>query len=336
LRRREPDKGSGVRRRPPGERVGILFYIVKRIIVTIPVLLGMSVLVFSLIHLVPGDPARVMLGLTATPKNIATLRDQLGLDQPLWRQYVTWLWNLLHGDLGTDFRSHEPLTQMLLRRLPVTLELTIFATLISVIIAIPLGVLGATRRRGTANIAGTGMSLVGISVPDFWLGVLLILLFSLRLKWLPPSGYKPITHGLMNNLRYMALPALTLSISLCAVLLRTTRAAMVDVLEQDFIKFARAKGLRERLVVYKHALRNASIPIVTVLGLQFGYLLGGAVIVETMFSIPGLGKMTLNAVNTRSYPIVQGGVLVIGLLFMLVNLLTDVLYAALNPRIRYE
>ena len=316
--------------------MGILVYIVKRLIITIPVLFGMSLLVFSLIHLVPGDPARVMLGLTATPNNIATLRHQLGLDQPLWHQYLTWLWHLLHGNLGTDFRSHEPLTQMLLRRLPVTLELTVLASLISVIVAIPLGVLAASRRRGPADVAGVGLSMVGISVPDFWLGVMLILLVSLKLRWLPPSGYKPISHGLIENLRYMALPAITLSFSLAAVLLRTTRAAMIDVLDQDFIKFARAKGLRERLVIYKHALRNASIPIVTVLGLQFGYLLGGAVIVETMFSLPGIGKMTLSAVNTRSYPIVQGGVLVIGLLFMLVNLITDLLYAVLNPRIRYE
>ncbi len=316
--------------------MGILFYIAKRLLITIPVLVGMSVLVFSLIHLVPGDPARVMLGLTATPQNIATLRHQLGLDEALWRQYLTWLWQLLHGDLGTDFRSHEPLTQMLLRRLPVTLELTVLATVIAVVVAIPLGVFAAAKRRGAADVTGTALSLVGISVPDFWLGVLLILLVSLRLKWLPPSGYRPISDGLIDNLRYMALPAITLSLSMAAVLMRTTRAAMTEVLDQEFIKFARAKGIRERLVVYKHALRNASIPIVTVLGLQFGYLLGGAVIVETMFSLPGIGKMTLNAVNTRSYPIVQGGVLVIGLLFMLVNLATDLLYAVLNPRIRYE
>ncbi len=316
--------------------MGILLYIAKRLLITVPVLLGMSVLVFSLIHLVPGDPAQAMLGLTATPQNIATLRQQLGLDDPLWRQYLNWLWALLHGDLGTDFRSHEPLTQMLVRRLPVTIELTVLATLIALVISIPLGVVAAARRRGAADVTGTALSLVGISVPDFWLGVLLILVVSMRLDWLPPSGYRPLRDGVVDNLRYMALPALTLAISMAAVLMRTTRAAMVEVLEQDFITFTRAKGLRERLVVYKHALRNASIPIVTVLGLQFGYLLGGAVIVETLFSLPGIGRMTLNAVNTRSYPIVQGGVLVIGLLFMLVNLVTDLLYAALNPRIRYE
>lgn len=316
--------------------MGILIYIVKRLLITIPVLIGMSLLVFSLIHLVPGDPARVMLGLTATPENIATLHRQLGLDDPLWQQYLTWLWNLLHGDLGTDFRSHEPLTDMLLDRLPVTIELTVLATLISVLIAIPLGVLAAARRRGAADIGGTALSLVGISVPDFWLGVLLVLLVSLKLDWLPPSGYRPISDGIVDNIRYMLLPAITLSISMAAVLLRTTRAAMLEVLDQDYIKFTRAKGMREQVVIYKHALRNASIPIVTVLGLQFGYLLGGAVIVETIFNLPGIGKMTLNAVNTRSYPIVQGGVLVIGLLFMLVNLITDLLYAVLNPRVRYE
>lgn len=317
--------------------MGILIYILKRLLLTIPVLFGMSLLVFSLIHLVPGDPARVMLGLTATPENIETLHRQLGLDQPLWQQYLTWLWNLLQGDLGTDFRSHEPLTNMLLNRLPVTLELTVLATLISILIAVPLGVLGAAKRRGAADIGGTAVSLVGISVPDFWLGVLLVLLVSLKLDWLPPSGYRSIEeHGLVANLRYMLLPAITLSISMAAVLLRTTRAAMLEVLDQDYIKFTRAKGMRERIVIYKHALRNASIPIVTVLGLQFGYLLGGAVIVETIFNLPGIGKMTLNAVNTRSYPIIQGGVLVIGLLFMLVNLITDLLYALLNPKVRYE
>jgi peptide/nickel transport system permease protein len=316
--------------------MGIIVYILKRLLVTIPVLFGMSLLVFSLIHMVPGDPARVMLGLTATPENIKTLRDQLGLDRPLWQQYLDWVWNILHGDLGTDFRSHEPLTDMLLARLPVTLELTVLAVIISVLIAIPLGVLAAARRRGPADVAGSAISLVGISVPDFWLGVMLVLVVAVRWKWLPPSGYRPLSDGVIDNLRYMALPAITLAISMSAVLMRTTKAAMIEVLEQDFIKFTRAKGLRERLVIYKHALRNASIPIVTVLGLQFGYLLGGAVIVETMFSLPGIGRMTLNAVNTRSYPIVQGGVLVIGLLFMLVNLVTDLLYALLNPRVKYE
>jgi len=316
--------------------VGILFFVLKRLLITIPVLIGMSLLVFSLIHLVPGDPARVMLGLTATPENVATLHQQLGLDDPVWRQYLTWLGNILHGDLGTDYRSHEPLTQMLLARLPVTLELTVLATIFSVLIAIPLGVLGAVRRRGVADVAGTTVSLLGISLPDFGLGVLLVLLVSLKLDWLPPSGYRPLSDGVIDNLRYMILPALTLSISMASVLLRTTRAAMLEVLGQDYVKFARAKGISENLVIAKHALRNASIPIVTVLGLQFGFLLGGAVIVESIFSLPGIGRMTLNAVNTRSYPIVQGGILIIGVLFMLVNLLTDLLYAVLNPRIRYE
>src|SRR5262249_8430299 len=186
--------------------MGVLLYIAKRLLITIPVLFGMSLLVFSLIHLVPGDPAQVMLGLTATPENIATLHKQLGLDDPLWRQYLTWLWHLLHGDLGTDFRSHEPLTQMLLRRLPVTLELTLLATLIAGVTAIPLGALAAARRRGAADVTGTALSLVGISVPDFWLGVLLILVVSTRLGWLPPSGYRPLREGVIDNLRYMILP----------------------------------------------------------------------------------------------------------------------------------
>jgi peptide/nickel transport system permease protein len=316
--------------------MALLTFILKRLMMMIPVLFGMSILVFSLIHLVPGDPARVMLGLTATPENIQTLREEMGLNDPLWRQYGDWAWKVLHGDLGTDFRSHEPLTQMLMSRLPVTLELTLLAVLMSVTISIPLGIAAAARQNKAANIASNGLGMIGISVPDFWFGVLLILVFSKFLGWLPPSGYRPISEGLIENLRYMVLPSLTLAIAMAAVLTRTTRAAMLETLDQDFIRFARAKGIRERLVVYKHALRNAAIPILTVLGLQFGYLLGGAVVVETLFSLPGIGRMTLNAVNTRSYTIVQGGVLFIGVTFMLVNLITDVLYAVLNPRIRLE
>lgn len=312
----------------------LLNFILKRLIMMVPVLFGMSIFVFSLIHLVPGDPARVMLGLTASPENIQTLREDMGLNDPLWKQYVSWGWNLLHGDLGTDFRSHEPLTSMLMNRLPVTLELTFLAVLISVAISIPLGIAAAARRHGPANIASNGVGMIGISVPDFWFGVLLILVFSKVLGWLPPSGYRPISEGVIENLRYMLLPAITLAIGMAAVLTRTTRAAMIDILDQDFIRFARAKGIREHIVIYKHALRNASIPILTVLGLQFGYLLGGAVVVETIFSLPGVGRMTLSAVNTRSYTIVQGGVLFIGVTFMLVNLITDVLYAVINPRIR--
>jgi peptide/nickel transport system permease protein len=314
--------------------MSLLSFLVRRLLMMIPVLFGMSIIVFSLIHLVPGDPARVMLGLTATPDNIHTLRQQMGLDDPLWKQYAHWLWNLLHGDLGTDFRSHEPLTSMLLHRLPVTLELTLISVIMSTVIAIPLGVIAAAKRRGAANAASTTLGMVGISVPDFWFGVLLVLLFSKQLDWLPPSGYRPMSEGVFLNLKYMFLPSLTLAIAMAAVLTRTTRAAMLETLDLEFIKFARAKGIRERLVIYKHALRNASIPIVTVLGLQFGYLLGGAVVVETMFGLPGIGRMTLNAVNTRSYPIVQGGVLFIGFTFMFINLLTDLLYAVLNPRIR--
>ncbi len=316
--------------------MALLTFILKRLIMMIPVLFGMSILVFSLIHLVPGDPARVMLGLTATPENIQTLREEMGLNDPLWRQYVDWAWNLLHGDLGTDFRSHEPLTQMLMNRLPVTLELTLLAVIMSVTISIPLGIAAAARQNKAANVASNGLGMVGISVPDFWFGVLLILVFSKFLGWLPPSGYRPISDGILDNLRYMFLPSLTLAIAMAAVLTRTTRAAMLETLDQEFIRFARAKGIRERMVVYKHALRNAAIPILTVLGLQFGYLLGGAVVVESLFSLPGIGRMTLNAVNTRSYTIVQGGVLFIGVTFMLVNLITDLMYAVLNPRIRLE
>jgi peptide/nickel transport system permease protein len=311
-----------------------LQYIAQRILLTIPVIVGMSILVFLLLRLVPGDPAMVILGLRATPENLEIIRRELGLDQPIHLQYLLWAGNILQGDLGKDYRSHELVTTLLKQRLPVTLELTLMAMALSLLASVPLGVLAAARQGGRIDLTALSLGLVGISVPDFWLGILFILTLSLRLGLFPSSGFVPLLEDPLENLRSLFLPALTLAIGLSAELVRMTRSAVLDVLNRDFVRFLRAKGLKERLVIYKHVLRNASIPIVTIIGMQFGYLLGGAVIVEELFSVPGVGRLIVSATLERNYPVVQAAVLVVALLFILVNLATDLLYAVLNPKIR--
>jgi peptide/nickel transport system permease protein len=297
-------------------------------------LLGMSVLVFLIIRLVPGDPVLAVLGLNATPQLVAKLREDLGLDDPIYVQYFNWLAGVLHGDFGLDYRSDEPIGGMLLERLPVTLELTAMALAMAVAAAIPLGVIAAVRRGRLPDKAMQGLSLAGISVPDFWLGIMLILVFSLGLGLLPSSGYVPLRDDPVENIRHMILPASALAAGLAAVLIRITRAAMLDVLHEDYIRFTRAKGVGERTVIFKHALRNASIPIVTVVGLQAGYLLGGAIVIEQVFGLPGVGRLVLDSVLQRNYPVVQASVLMVGLMFVLTNLAADLLYTVLNPKLR--
>jgi len=314
--------------------MGLVRFFARRILLTIPVLVGMSVVVFLLLRLVPGDPAQVILGLRATPEGLAAVHRDLGLDLPWHRQYLHWVGNFLSGDLGQDYRSHIPVAVLLRQRLPVTLELAALSMLVSLFTAIPLGVAAAVRRGGAADRAAMLLGLAGISIPDFWLAIMLILFVALGLGVLPSSGFMPLTQNLVGNLRSMALPSLTLAAGLAAVLVRMTRASMLDVLSREYIKFARAKGLRNRVVVYRHALRNAAIPIITLLGLQSGYLLGGAVIVEQVFDLPGLGSLTVTATLERNYPVVQATALLIGLLFVVVNIATDLVYGALNPRIR--
>ena len=309
-------------------------YIAQRLLLLLPVLFGTSIVIFLLLRLIPGDPAAVILGLRATPERLAIVRDELGLDLPIHQQYWQWLTNALQGDLGQDYRSNIAVTRLLRDRLPVTIELTLFSLFLSTLIAVPLGIHAAIRPRSIADRGATLLGLLGISIPDFWLGIMLILALSLGLKMFPSSGYVPLSESIIGNLRSFFLPALTLAVGLAAVLVRITRSAMLEVLERDFVRFLRAKGLREWLVIYKHVLRNASIPIVTVLGLQFGYLLGGAVIVEEVFSLPGVGRLIITATLERNYPVVQAGVLVVALMFILVNLATDVLYGVLNPKIR--
>jgi peptide/nickel transport system permease protein len=297
-------------------------------------LLGMSVVVFLIVHLVPGDPARAILGLNATPELIARLRTQLGLDDSLVIQYFAWLGNVVTGDFGTDYTSNAPIVDLLAQRLPVTIELAVVALLIAVTIGVPLGVAAAVWRGRAPDTAAQGVSMAGISVPDFWLGIILILVFSLGFGALPSSGWVPFGDDPVGNIEHVLLPALALGVGFGAVLIRVTRAAMLDVLAQDYIRFCRAKGVPESKVIFKHALRNAAIPITTVIGMQAGYLLGGAIVVEQVFSLPGVGRLVLDGVLQRNYPVVQGAVLVVAVMFIAVNLFADVLYTVLNPRLR--
>ncbi len=306
----------------------------RRLALAVPMLFGMSVLVFLIVHLVPGDPASAILGLNQTPSLVARVHSELGLDKPLVAQYFIWMGHLLRGDFGTDYSSNASIGMLLGQRLPVTIELAIGALLIAVLTGVPLGVLAAVRQGRTADAGAQALSMAGISIPDFWLGIMLILLFSLGLGALPSSGWVPLSQDPLENLRHLVLPACALGAGFAAVLIRVTRAAMLDVLSRDYIRFCRAKGVPERTVVLKHGLRNAAIPIATVVGMQAGYLLGGAIVVEQVFSLPGVGRLVLDAVLQRDYPVVQAAVLVIGVMFIAVNLLADVLYAVLNPRLR--
>lgn len=313
----------------------VLGYASRRLLLTVPVLLAMSLFVFGIIHLAPGDPVQSALGLSYSPRAAAVLRHQMGLDRPIVAQYLDWIGNMLHGDLGRDLISHQPLSELLGQRLPVTLELTLLSMGLAILLAIPLGVAAARSPGGIADRLAGGITLLGISVPDFVLGTLLILLFAATLNWLPPQDYVPFSQSPGQNLRHLILPVIALALAEVAYIAQTTRASMLETLSQDYITFLRAKGIGEGVVAYRHALRNAAVPVVTVVGVQFGALLGGAIVVENVFSLPGMGKMIVDAVNTRNYPIVQGGVLVIALIFIVVNLLTDLLYTVLNPRIVY-
>ena len=309
-------------------------YAARRLLLAVPLLFGMSLLVFGLMRLVPGDPAVAVLGYKATPEGIKALREAFHLDEPVSQQYIRWLAGVARGDFGLDFRQNEPIGRMILDRLPVTLELTLLASACAALLGVPLGLLGGGRRGGVADRAALAVGLVGVSIPDFWLGIMLILGLSLWAGLLPSAGFVPLTESLLDNLLYLALPAVTLAVSRAAVLGRLTRAAVLDVVQRPFVQVARAKGLGERAILFRHVLPNAAIPIVTVLGLQIGYMLGGAIVVEMIFTLPGVGRMTLDAVLERNYPVVQSTVLVIGAMFMLVNLATDILYGVIDPRLR--
>lgn len=312
-------------------------YLATRLIGAIPTLLGVSVLTFLFIRLIPGDAIAARLGTSTalTPDQLASLRAYFGLDQPLYQQYWTWLTSLLHGDFGYSIRTGRPVLVEITERLPATLELAAAATLIAVLIGLPLGLLSAMRSRSRIDVVARIGGLIGLSLPSFWLGTLIIVLFSLYLRWLPNTGgYVDFVRDPLGNLALIVLPAVTLGVALAAATMRMTRSAMLDVLGADYIRTAWAKGLPRGLIIRRHVLKNGLIVVVTLLGIQVGQLLGGAVVVEEIFSIPGVGRMLLAAIVQRDYALVQGGVLVIAILFVLVNIFVDLLYGFLDPRIR--
>jgi peptide/nickel transport system permease protein len=312
-------------------------YLAWRLVGAMPTLLGVTVLTFLFIRLIPGDAIAARLGTSTalTPEQLASLRAYFGLDQPLYQQYWTWLTSLLRGDFGYSIRTGRPVLVEITERLPATLELALAATAIAVAIGLPLGLLSAMRPRSRADIVARIGGLIGLSLPSFWLGTLIIVFFSLYLRWLPNTGgYVDFVHDPLGNLALIVLPAVTLGVALAAATMRMTRSAMLDVLGADYVRTAWAKGLAGAVVVRRHVLKNGLIVVVTLLGIQVGQLLGGTVVVEEIFSIPGVGRMLLAAIVQRDYALVQGGVLVIAILFVLVNIVVDLLYGYLDPRIR--
>ncbi|OFW30856.1 MAG: hypothetical protein A3H97_18980 [Acidobacteria bacterium RIFCSPLOWO2_02_FULL_65_29] len=303
-------------------------FLIRRLLLAIPVLIGVATLVFSLIHLIPGDPVQAMLGDSAPPQDITALRERLGLNRPLYAQYVSFMKGAVTGDLGTSIRTNQKVVTAIGERMPATIELALASMVVAVLIAIPLGIVAAVWAGTSVDHAATTLALVGISMPTFWLGPLLAIIFSVSLGWLPVSGRGTLAH--------LVLPAITLGAPLSAVLARITRASVIEELRELYVLAARARGVSPAGAVLKHAFRNSLIPIVTVLGLQFGAVLTGAVITETIFAWPGVGRLLIQSIGARDYPAVQGCILLIAITYVSVNLLVDVAYGFLDPRIRYE
>jgi len=332
------------------------WYIIKRLLQIIPVIIGVTVIAFALIHLAPGDPARTMLGQHATQTEINEIREKYGLDKPLYIQYFVWLGDVLHGDLGRSILTHEQVVTEIGARFPNTIELAIAAMIFAIIIGGLAGIISATKQYSLTDYSVMGVALFGISMPVFWLGIMLMMIFGVFLGWLPIGGridlLIPFTRitgfmvidsiitfngaALASVLVHLILPAIALGTIPMAIIARVTRSSMLEVLRQDFIRTERAKGLSEKIVIYKHAVRNALVPVVTVIGLNFGLLLSGAILTETIFSWPGVGRLVVNAVYARDYPLVIGCILVFALVFVIVNLITDILYTYIDPRIHYE
>jgi len=310
--------------------------VLRRLLATIPVLVLVTAGVFALIHLTPGDPIDVMMAESVDATVKANLRRELGLDQPIYVQYAAWTWRLLHGDLGRSIRNGEPVIENVSRRIRPSLQLAALAMAISLVVATPLGILSAARRNTSVDRFGTTFALFGICMPNFLLALLLIFFFGVKLRWLPISGYIDPLEEVVPGLRSLVLPALTLGLALAAVVTRTLRSSMLDALSEDYVRTARAKGLSESSIIRGHVLKNALIPVVTVLGLQLGTLIGGAVITEYVFALPGVGRLVVDAVFARDYPLVQGVVLLIAVGFILSNLAVDLLYGWIDPRIRYR
>jgi peptide/nickel transport system permease protein len=313
----------------------MLKYAGRRLLAAIPVLLLVSALSFAIVWIVPGDVAAEMAGPTATAEEVARLRERLGLDKPWTEQVVGWYAALAQGDLGQSILLRQGVASAIVERLPVTLSLTFIALAFALVIGVALGVLAAMRAGKAVDQVSMGAALVGFSLPDFWLGLVLVWLFAVQLGWLPTGGYVPFGESPLGWLRSLAMPAAALALTQVGLFARMTRAAMLEVLRQDYVRTARAKGLPARMVIGKHALLNALIPVVTVAGISMGVLLGGAVVIEQVFSLPGVGRLIVGAILRRDYPVIQGGLMLTATIFVLVNLAVDLLYAALDPRIRH-
>jgi len=310
-------------------------FLVRRLLTALPTLFLITVMVFTIQRMLPGDPALILAGEERDPQVIAYLREVYRLDDPVVVQYGAWLRQVVQGNLGRSMRTRQPVRELIVEKLPVTIQLALLSIAIAMLVAIPAGVIAAVYRRSFADVLSTLLALSGLSIPNFWLGIMLILLLSVELDWLPASGYVPFTEAPWENLQRMIMPAFVLGTGLAAVLMRQMRSSMLEVLKQDYVRTARAKGLIQHLVVVRHALRNALIPVVTILGLQMGALLSGAVLTEQVFTIPGFGKLIVDAVFNRDYAVVQGVVLFTATATIVINLLVDIAYAWLNPKIHY-
>jgi peptide/nickel transport system permease protein len=312
----------------------VLEFVIRRLAISIVTLIVISVIVFIGVRMIPGDPARVMAGTDADAAGIEEIRAKYGLNDPIAVQYVRWAALAARGDLGRSIRTREPVITTVAKKLPITVELACLSVLLALTIAIPMGVLAAVRRNTAWDVAASSASLCGVSVPNFWLGIMLILFFSVRLGWLPASGFVPFWESPLGNVERMLMPAFVLGTALAAVLMRQTRNSMIGVLGADYIRTAYSKGLAGSVVIFRHAIRNSLIPVVTILGLQAGALMSGAVVTEQIFVVPGFGRLIVEAVFTRDYPLVQGVVLITASSYVLINLLVDVSYSLLDPRIR--
>lgn len=309
-------------------------YLLKRLLSVIPVLFVVSTIVFLILQLTPGDPALVILGDEASQEDVDNLREQLGLNRPIHEQYLSWIFNALRGDLGESFYMNKSVVEAILSHIGPTISLGILSLLIAIILAIPMGIIAARRKGTVTDQSVMVFSLLGMSIPNFLLSLFLILIFSVSLRWLPVAGYQPLSEGLWEHLRFLILPAIALGTAHAALIARMTRSSMLEVLNANYIKTARAKGVKERWVIYKHALRNAFLPILTVAGQSFLSLMGGTAIVETIFTIPGIGQLIVNGVMRRDYAVVQGAVLYVTFAFVFINLAIDLLYGIVNPQIR--
>ena len=306
----------------------MLKFILKRLLVTIPVLLGVILIIFILMSLTEGDPALMMLGDMATPEEIEALRDELGLNNPFHIRYFSYVWDVIRGDLGVSYATREPVFEVVMSRLPATFRLSLFSCLFAILIGVPMGIISAVKQYSFTDNLTRVLALLGIAMPNFWLALMLVLFFSVALGWLPPSGlYGPA---------YYILPSISISAVSLATFARMTRSSMLEVIRQDYIRTARAKGQKESIIVFRHALHNALIPIIAVVGLQFAVVLGGAVVNEQIFAIPGIGNLMVSAIRARDFPVVQGAVLVIAVLFCLLNLFVDLLYSFVDPRIKSQ